>query len=85
MVHFVIFAGCLENGDIVLFGLHEYSQIISYSKCTPDISAKGRNYHQILKNCGEGEVHTLFNVKQLNTSSLIVLYTLCVILITDSL
>lgn len=63
MVDFVIIAGCLENGDIVLFGLHENSQLISYGSCHPNTSATGQNYHHILKKCGQGGVHTLFNLK----------------------
>lgn len=58
MVDFVIIAGCLENGNIVLFGLHEHSQLLSYGNCTPGTFATGRNYHQILKDCGQGKVHT---------------------------
>lgn len=43
---------CLENGDIVLFGLHENSQLLSHGACTQQTTGKDRNYHKILTNCG---------------------------------
>lgn len=60
MVDFVIIAGCLENGDIVLFGLHENSQLLSHGACTQQTTGKDRNYHKILTNCGNITVHALF-------------------------
>lgn len=53
---------CLENGDIVLFGLHENSQIISHIGCNLDPSTKGRNYHPILTNCGQGKGDFTVNI-----------------------
>nr|XP_034316831.1 uncharacterized protein LOC117686226 isoform X1 [Crassostrea gigas] len=53
---------CLENGNIVLFGLHEHSQLISYGDCTPETFATGRNYHRILKDCGQGEGDFTVNI-----------------------
>lgn len=60
MVDFVIFTGCLENGDIALFGLHENSQLLSNGTCIQQTNGKDRNYHKILTKCGNITVHALF-------------------------
>lgn len=47
----VMFAGCLENGDIHLFGLHENSELLHHSSCKVNTSATGQTYLKILYDC----------------------------------